>query len=318
MTSNRFALAALLALLAAALGLAAAGSQASAQTSTQTGSVDVRITARKVADGSVEMCLYLNAEKTRRCPTERYFRYPDTLVNEWRNSSAIEVGRATLTIRARRDAGGWVELTLAARLDGVTRIHRPERRFFNWPAVAVDRWLRSSPVSVETGGGAAATGLAVDAPRLQRGRAAPQFTLQQLEGEGAISLADYSGKTVVLAFWSSWDAGGVQLLRRLNQRWRAGGGTNGGLAVLAINVYDTPGTAQRAFVEANVGFDGVIDSGAEVTRHYRVDGLPELLVIDAGGVYRERVTGAADTRAIDQAIAAANRAAAARTRSTLP
>ncbi len=301
MTRNRFALAALLALLAAALVWVSAA----AQTSGQTGSAEVRIAARKAADGSVELCLYLNAEKTRRCPTERYFRYPDVLVNEWRSSSAIEAGRATLTIRARRDTGGWVELTLAARLDGVTQIHRPERRFFNWPGVAVDRWLRSSPVSVETGGGDVATGLAVDAPRLQRERAAPQFTLQRLEGEGAVSLGDYSGKTVVLAFWSSWDAGGVQLLRRLDQLRRAGGG----LAVLAINVYDATGAAQRAFVEANVGFDGVVDSGAEVTRHYRVDGLPELVVIDAGGVYRERVTGAADTRAIERAIAAANRAA---------
>ena len=304
MTRNRFALAALLALLAAAL----IWLSAAAQTSGQTGSAEVRIAARKAADGSVELCLYLNAEKTRRCPTERYFRYPDVLVNEWRSSSAIEAGRATLTIRARRDTGGWVELTLAARLDGVTQVHRPERRFFNWPGVAVDRWLRSSPVSVETGGGDAATGLAVDAPRLQRERAAPQFTLQRLEGEGAVSLGDYSGKTVVLAFWSSWDAGGVQLLRRLDQLRRAGGG----LAVLAINVYDATGAAQRAFVEANVGFDGVIDTGAEVTRHYRVDGLPELVVIDAGGVYRERVTGAADTRAIEQAIAAANRAAGGR------
>ena len=312
MTRNRFALAALLALLAALLGLAAAGAQTGGQTGGQGGSAEVRIAARKAADGSVELCLYLNAEKTRRCPTERYFRYPDVLVNEWRSSSAIEAGRATLTIRARRDTGGWVELTLAARLDGVTQVHRPERRFFNWPGVAVDRWLRSSPVSVETGGGDVATGLAVDAPRLQRGRAAPQFTLQRLEGEGAVSLADYSGKTVVLAFWSSWDAGGVQLLHRLDQLWRAGGGANGGLAVLAINVYDATGAAQRAFVEANVGFDGVIDSGAEVTRHYRVDGLPELVVIDADGVYRERVTGAADTRAIERAIAAANRAAGGR------
>ena len=307
-TSNRLALAALLALLAAALIWV----PAAAQTSGQMGSAEVRIAARKAADGSVELCLYLNAEKTRRCPTERYFRYPDVLVNEWRSSSAIEAGRATLTIRARRDTGGWVELTLAARLDGVTQVHRPERRFFNWPGVAVDRWLRSSPVSVETGGGDAATGLAVDAPRLQRGSDAPQFTLQRLEGEGAVSLGDYSGKTVVLAFWSSWDAGGVQLLRRLDQLWRAGSGANGGLAVLAINVYDATGAAQRAFVEANVGFDGVIDTGAEVTRHYRVDGLPELVVIDAGGVYRERVTGAADTRAIERAIAAANRAAGGR------
>lgn len=302
MTSNRFALAALLALLAAALGLAATGSQASAQTSAQTGSVDVRITARKVADGSVEMCLAVADEKERRCSAARYFPYPNLDVNEWRASSVVQVGRAALSIRARRAAGGWVELTLAAALDGETRIYRPERRFLNWNNAVVDRWLRSTSVTVEIGGCVGATGLADHAPRLQRGHTAPDFAIERFEGGCAVSLSELRGRTVLLVFWSSWDGAGGALLERLDRLWRARGGEGGDLAVLAINVYDTRGAAASAFVRTGAGFPGAIDAQAQVARHYRIDGLPELLLIDSAGVYRERITGAADLSVITAAI----------------
>ena len=302
MTSNRFALAALLALLAAALGLAATGSQASAQTSTQTGSVDVRITARKVADGSVEMCLAVADEKERRCSAARYFPYPNLDVNEWRASSVVQVGRAALSIRARRAAGGWVELTLAAALDGETRIYRPERRFLNWNNAVVDRWLRSTSVTVEIGGCVGATGLADHAPRLQRGHTGPDFAIERFEGGCAVSLSELRGRTVLLVFWSSWDGAGGALLERLDRLWRARGGEGGDLAVLAINVYDTRGAAASAFVRTGAGFPGAIDAQAQVARHYRIDGLPELLLIDSAGVYRERITGAADLSVITAAI----------------
>ena len=306
-------LAAVLAVLISAIAIETVGAQS--------GSVEARITARKIADGRVELCLYLGSEKDRRCPSSRHFPYPTAPIDGWLDSSAIEAGRADLRIRGRRTTDGWVELALAVTLDGATRVYRPERRFFNWPAVAVDRWLRSSSVSIETGGGVAA-GIASDAPRLQRDRAAPEFTLQRLESQEVVSLSDLSGKTAALVFWSSWDAGGVTLLRRLDSLWRAQGGSRGDLAVLAINVYDAPGAAARAFVEAGVGFQGVIDAGAEVARHYRVDGLPELLLIDAMGVYRQRITGAADLATIEAALsataAAANSAAGRRAGGPLP
>ena len=305
-------LAAVLVVLVSAIAIETVGAQS--------GSVEARITARKVADGRVELCLYLGSEKDRRCPSSRHFPYPTAPIDGWLDSSAIEAGRAELRIRGRRTTDGWVELALTVTLDGATRVYRPERRFFNWPAVAVDRWLRSSSVSIETGGVAA--GIASDAPRLQRDRAAPEFTLQRLESQEVVSLSDLSGKTAALVFWSSWDAGGVMLLRRLDSLWRAQGGSRGDLAVLAINVYDAPGAAARAFVEAGVGFQGVIDAGAEVARHYRVDGLPELLLIDATGVYRERITGAADPATIEAALsataAAANSAAGRRAGGPLP
>lgn len=307
-------LAAILATLISLINVEAVGAQS--------GSVEARITARKAADGRVELCLYLAAEKDRRCPSARHFPYPTAPINGWLDTSTIEAGRADLVIRGRRTADGWIELALAVTLEGATSIHRPERRFFNWPVVDVDRWLRSSSVSIGTGGGLAAVGIASDAPRLQRGRAAPAFTLAQLEGGGVISLSHLRGRTAALVFWSSWDPAGQTLLRRLDSLRRAQGGARGDLAVLAINVYDAPGAAARAFVEAGVGFQSVLDAGAEVARHYRIDGLPELLLIDADGVFRERITGAADLAAIQAALdattAAADSAAGRHTGGPLP
>lgn len=272
-------------------------------------SVEVRIAARKAADGRVEMCLQIDAEPQRRCPGARHFPYPELAVDEWRASSVVQVGRAALGVRARRAAGGWVELALAATLDGQTRIYRPERRFFNWETTAAGRWLRSSPVSVRTDGCAPPAGLAADAPRLQRGRPAPHFTLERFEDECAVSLSDLRGRTVLLAFWASWDSAGRALLQQLDQLWRARGGDNGDLAVLAINVYDSRAAAQRALVQSGAGFPAAIDPQAEVARHYRIDGLPELVLIDPDGVYRERITGAARTAVINAAINAATNAA---------
>ena len=307
------------ALIALAGGFAAAPPVA-AQSESE--SVEVRIAARKAADGRVEMCIQINADQQRRCPGARHFPYLEMAVDEWRASSVVRVGRAVLGVRARRAAGGWVELALTATVDGQTRIYRPERRFFNWQNTAVDRWLRSSSVSVRTDGCALPTGLAADAPRLQRGRPAPDFALQRFEDECAVSLSDLRGRTVLLAFWSSWDPAGQTLLRRLDSLRRAQGGARGDLAVLAINVYDAAGAAARAFVEAGVGFQSVLDAGAEVARHYRIDGLPELLLIDADGVFRERITGAADLAAIQAALdattAAADSAAGRHTGGPLP
>ena len=290
----RLGLAVSFAVLASLIALAAVGAQS--------GSVEARIAARKAADGRVELCLQLGAEKEPRCPVERYFPYPDATVDRWLQSSPLTVDDASLRVRARRDDGPWIELALIVALDGETNILTPQRRFFNWETAETGRWLRSSWVSMDTISASSALGVAENAARLQVERRAPEFTLPRLENEGLISLSDYRGKTVVLAFWASWSAGDRELLNRLDALWRAQGGSQGDLAVLAINVYDTPGAASRAFVQAGVGFPGLIDAQAAVTRHYRVDGLPELLLIDAGGVYRERLTGAADTAAIQAAI----------------
>ena len=287
--------AALLGLLAALLGGAAVDAQGD--------TVEVRIAARKAQDGRVELCLELAEEPQRRCPRARFFPYAQAPVDRWLQSSAVEHGAASLRVRVRRNADGRIEVALAVQLGGAVRTIMPERRFFSWQAAAVDRWLRSSRASIRAAAGQIPPSIGAGAARLQRGQPAPNFTLPRLEGGGSAALSDFSGKTVVLVFWASWNTGDLELLRQLDELWRREGGAKGDLAVLAINVYDAPGAAARAFVEASLGIPSLIDRDAAAAVHYRIDGLPELLLIDRSGVYRERLTGAADTAALAAALA---------------
>lgn len=303
--TSRIALGAMLAVLislsAALLSLVAADAQSDA--------VETQITARKAADGRVELCVYLGAEKQRRCPAARFFPYPEAPVGNWLHTSTLQVDDAALQVRARRDNQGWIEITLAATLGGASHVHIPRARFFNWQATSVDRWVTSSSITIRTHAADPTLGISDDAVRLQRGQPAPNFTLARLEGEGAISLSDFRGQTVALVFWSSWSPGAADLLGRLGTLRRARTSGESDLVVLAINVYDQRGAAARAFVEAGASVPSVIDEQAEVTRHYRVDGLPELLLIDADGGYRERITGAANLTAIQAALYATTTAA---------
>ena len=294
----RATLAVLISLSAALLSLGATDAQSDA--------VETQITARKAADGRVELCIYLGAEKQRRCPATRFFPYAEAPVGRWLHSSTLQIDDAALQVRARRDNQGWIEITLATTLGGISRVHTPRARFFNWQTTSVDRWVTSSSVTIGTRAADPTLGVSDGAARLQRGQPAPNFTLARLEGEGAISLSDFRGKTVALVFWSSWSPGAADLLSRLGTLRRTRASSESDLVVLAINVYDQRGAAARAFVEAGASIPGVIDEQAEVTRHYRVDGLPELLLIDPDGVYRERITGAAGASVIDTAINAAN------------
>lgn len=294
-------LAVLISLSATILSLVVADAQSDA--------VETQIIARKAADGRVELCIYLGAEKQRRCPAARFFPYAEAPVGNWLHTSILQVDDAALQVRARRDNQGWIEITLAAALGGVSHVHIPRARFFNWQETSVDRWVTSSSVTIGTRAADPTLGISDDAVRLQRGQPAPNFTLARLEGEGAISLSDFRGKTVALVFWSSWSPGAADLLSRLGTLRRARTSGASDLVVLAINVYDQRGAAARAFVEAGASIPSVIDEQAEVTRHYRINGLPELVLLDPDGVYRERITGAAPTAAINAAINAATNAA---------
>ena len=163
--------------------------------------------------------------------------------------------------------------------------------------------MRSSPVLVRVAIPLPAGGIDEDAARLAPGERAPNFALPRLGGEGMLALSDFRGRTVVIAFWASWGSGDAELLRALDQVWREQGANEGELAAMAVNTYDTWEGATRAYAEIAVGFDSAIDAEAVVARHYRVDGLPELYLIDARGIYRERLIGAVNAETITAAIA---------------
>ena len=269
----------------------------------QSDAAEVRIVARKAQGGRVEFCLQVEAAAARSCPDDRFFPFETAIVGSWLRSRTIELGQATLRIRARRNPDRRIEFAIGVELGDESTVIQPELRFLNWDAVRVGRWLRSSPVLVRVAIQLPAEGIDEDAPRLAPGERAPNFALPRLSGEGLLALSDYRGRTVAIAFWASWGAGDAELLRALDQVWREQGANDGGFAAVAVNTYDTWEGATRAYADIDVGFDSAIDAEAVVARHYRVDGLPELYLIDARGIHRERLIGVVDASMIAAAIA---------------
>ncbi len=284
-----------LALLVALFDAAGAAAQSDA--------AEVRIVARKAQGGRVEFCLQVEATAARSCPGARFFPFETATVGSWLRSRTIELGQATLRIRARRNPGRRIEFALGVELGDESSVILPELRFVNWDAARIDHWLRSSPVLVRVAIPLPARGIDEDAPRLAPGERAPNFALPRLGGAGLLALSDFRGRTVAIVFWASWGSGDAALLRALDEVWREQGANDGGFAAVAVNTYDTWEGATRAYADIAVGFDSAIDAEAVVARHYRVDGLPELYLIDARGIYRERLIGVVDASMIAAAIA---------------
>ena len=114
--------------------------------------VEVRITARKLANGKVEFGLQQrqgdNTWGDRQLPDVRLF--PTTAaVDRWLVSSSLAVGDAEVRITARKLANGKVEFGLQQRQgdDAWGDRQLPEVRLFPTTA-GVDRWLVSSSLSI--------------------------------------------------------------------------------------------------------------------------------------------------------------------------
>ena len=140
---------------------------------------EVRISARRLADGRVEFALQPRSGGgwgEHVLPSSRYFP-ANAAMGRWLSSSPVDAGGAEARIGARRLADGRVEFVLQPRAgSGWGARVLPSSRYF--PAsTAVGRWLHSSPVAL---GGAAMT---ADAP------ATP-----------ACSLADHIGRVMAATF----------------------------------------------------------------------------------------------------------------------
>ena len=128
------------------------------------GAVEVRVAARRLADGRTELAFQQRdtdgSWADRQLPTRRFFA-ADTEVGRWLSSSAVTVEfprgteePATRVVRvaAQLLADGRMEFALQQRNEDGSWSERrlPTRRFF--PADArVDRWLSSSPLTVDLG-----------------------------------------------------------------------------------------------------------------------------------------------------------------------
>jgi len=117
------------------------------------------------------------------------------------------------------------------------------------------------------------------------GKPAPDFSLQSLGG-GRVSLADYRGKTAVIAFWASWCGPCRMEMPMLARFYRQAHKLDSGFEFLAISIDETEEPARGAANTLKIPFPVLLDADSRIAGAYGVDSIPMLFVIDKAGNVR--------------------------------
>jgi cytochrome c biogenesis protein CcmG/thiol:disulfide interchange protein DsbE len=123
------------------------------------------------------------------------------------------------------------------------------------------------------------------------GRAAPNFTLPQLDGS-PVTLSKLRGQVVVINFWASWCTECHVEQAALSRTWRQF--QDSGVVVLGVNFEDTTSGARDYVRTANVTYPVVADSNSRTALAYGLRGVPETFVVNQSGRVVNRVIGPVD------------------------
>jgi cytochrome c biogenesis protein CcmG, thiol:disulfide interchange protein DsbE len=122
---------------------------------------------------------------------------------------------------------------------------------------------------------------------------APAFTLDRLDSDGQLGVADLRGKAVVVNFWASWCVpcrDEAPVLQKTYERYR-----DQGLVVLGVDVNDFRQDARRFMKRYGLTYPVVYDGKGSTVGKWGVRGFPETFFVDrTGKLVGERIEGAVD------------------------
>jgi peroxiredoxin len=121
---------------------------------------------------------------------------------------------------------------------------------------------------------------ALEGPAPEVGAVAPDFSLQNLQGE-AVSLRDLRGQNVLINFWATWCGPCREEMPDIQARYN-----RGDFAVLAVDFGESAEAVRGFLDEINVDLPVVLDTDGRVQELYRVRGYPSTFFIDRNGVVR--------------------------------
>jgi cytochrome c biogenesis protein CcmG, thiol:disulfide interchange protein DsbE len=123
------------------------------------------------------------------------------------------------------------------------------------------------------------------------GRAAPNFTLPQLDGQ-PVTLSKLQGQVVVINFWASWCAECRVEQAALDQTWQQF--QDSGVVVIGVNFEDSTGAARGYVRTASVTYPVVEDADSRTALAYGLRGVPETFVVNRSGRIVNRIIGPVD------------------------
>jgi len=121
-----------------------------------------------------------------------------------------------------------------------------------------------------------------------KGKKAPDFSLDDLDGK-KVSLTGCRGNIVILDFWDSWCkqcALDLAIMEKLHKAYGASG-----LVVLGVNEEEDE-EQKRKYIRANsLTFKVLNDVTGEVSRAYKVEAYPRIIIIDKDGTVSADLIG---------------------------
>ncbi len=124
-------------------------------------------------------------------------------------------------------------------------------------------------------------GGAASAAAEEDGEKAPDFTLQDLEGN-PVRLSDYRGKTVIVDFWATWCPPCLFQVPELNKLWQAHR-ERGDVMVIGVSV-DVDGVeVVRPWIEEQGVEYTIVMGTVELAEEFGALGFPTLAVVSPAG-----------------------------------
>lgn len=147
---------------------------------------------------------------------------------------------------------------------------------------------------------------------IAKGEAAPDFTLETLDGE-ELTLSELRGEKVILNFWASWCGPCRAEMPHMQEYYEKEAG-KAGVRVIAVNLSTSErGNKEKvmeniqSFVdEFGLTFPIPLDTDGEQMDVYRVITIPTTYIIDTSGIIRHVIRGPMDAEMMRDLTASIN------------
>lgn len=123
-----------------------------------------------------------------------------------------------------------------------------------------------------------------DQTTLEIGNSAPDFSLTSFDGD-SYTLSELKGKVVLVNMWASWCVTCDEESNMLQEVWQEVEQT-GGVLILGVDYVDTEKPALEFIKNHGLTYPNGPDLGSNISKLYKVSGVPETFLIDQNGILK--------------------------------